>query len=284
MKNVFAVKYNKKELATSPDGVHFISKTIDEQQKSVIDEFDAKVRKVNSSAALPAWLNTLSYISLFVSIVLIISLLTVLQEKSITQAFNDAIWIFIILPVAFAVWLGIKFYRRHRFNKVKNSDSAKNLQGEAEEIIKDSKYLLGIPEDAYRVDTLHYFYTEKDGVNKLKPIGGSQYFNLEMYLFGDEEHFYLSDLSRLFKFSRNEVQNLIVINKTISIDLWNKEDPISSPKYQVYKIKSNSTGALYVSRYLILTFKNNDEDYEIRFPIYEKEALESVLNIKVPLE
>lgn len=281
MKNVFAVKYNKKETHTTPDGVHFVSKKLSDKEKKVIDEFDEKVKKINASAGLPLWMNIVSYVALFISIVLIISLLTILQEKTLEDAFNAGMWMFIVLPLAILIWAFTKIYKKYLTNKIRSSAEVNNLQGEAEKIIRDAKEILGIPETAYRVDTLHYFYEEKGGEIRRKAIGGSQYFNVEMYLYKDEENFYLADLSRVFKIPLKSISGLTPVNKVVSIDLWNKDEAINSQKYSMYKLKTNSTGAIFVRQTLVLSFKIGEEGYEIFFPSYERESLEKVLEIKV---
>lgn len=287
MKNIFGVKYEKKQPQSSTDGACFVVRQIDESQNQNIKAFDDKIKQINSKAKLPLWLTISSHALLFISIVLIISILTVLQEEgvSLSAAFTKAPWMFIILPISFLGWVATKIYKRFLSQKVKNSGEVANLKDEAEQIIKQSKSQLAIPSDAHKVDTFHFFYQDKNGRDVIKSVGGANYFNVEMFLYKDQQNFYLADLALAYCFPLASITSLVRIRKTVSFDIWNKKEAITAANYQSYKIKANSFGALFINEYLVLTLKVNQDNYSILFPIYEQEVIEKVLEIKAePLE
>jgi hypothetical protein len=282
MKNVFAVKHQKTPGVSLPDGQGFITKKVTEEQLALIDTFDDKVRAINNKTKLPIWLLIIYYIMIFISIASILGIVGGIEDVSLAVAFQRGPLFFILLPISLAIWIALALYKRYMTKKVTNSQELKDLQAEAVHIINDSKAQLGIPLDAIKIDTLHYFYDEKNGNVKPKTYGSAQYFNMEMHAFSDQEAFYLGDLTRLFRFPLSDLKSIIQIDKPIGMDNWNKPESINSPHYSEYKIKANSTGALFFKPYFVLILKDQDnEDFSIIFPAYEKEALEKVTGLKI---
>lgn len=282
MKNVFAVKHPKNAEVTLPDGQGFITKKITDDQLHLIDKFDGKVKAINNKTKLPIWLLVIYYSMIFISIASILGIVGGIEDVSLQVAFQRGPLFFILLPVSLIVWIALALYKRYMTKKVTNSQELKDLQTEAIRIIDESKSQLGIPLDAIKIDTLHYFYDEKKGNIKPKTYGSAQYFNIEMHAFSDQEAFYLGDLTRLFRFPLNRLKSIIQIDKLIGMDNWNKPESINSPHYSEYRIKANSTGALFFKPYFVLILKDqNNEDFSIIFPSYEKEALEEITGLKI---
>ena len=281
MKNIFAVRYQKDGKLTQPDGAHFIINHIDESQNDLIGEFDGKIKKINDQIKLPIWLLIIYYVMIFVSIAFILGIIGALQEVDLATAFARGPYLFIGLPVALFAWGGIALYKRARTRKITQGDDVKNLQKEAEQIILDSRHQLGIPDEALKVDTLHYFYEEKDGKTRVKQGLGAQYFNLEMNAYVDGKNFYLGDLTRVFAFPLDSLVGLRVVNKTISIDNWNKKEPFNGPLYAEHKIKTNSNGILFIRTHYVLSIKIGEQDYEIFFPGYEGKSLAQLISLPI---
>ncbi len=278
MINIFAIKYEKDGTPT-PDGARFIHKQIDERQSAMIDEFDVKIKAVNAKVKLPLWLQIVYYAMIFLSIAFVLGVIGGLQEMSLEAAYQSTPWLFISLPITLLTWLGIALYKHIRTKRVTQGDEVKQLQAEAEQIIDDSKRLLGTPLDAPKIDTLHYFYEQKDGKIRLKRGLGSQYFNIEMQMYSDDDNLYLADLTRVFSFKKDSLKHLQEINETITMDIWNKKESAQSSTYAKYHIKSNSTGAIYVRPFYQLTLEVNQQEYSIFFPSYELETLKRMTGL-----
>lgn len=280
MKNVFAVKYQKSQTNASPDGDVFITRTIDTHQKDLIDCFDNKVKELNDKVKLPIWLLIIYYALIFISIAAILGIVGGIEDVTLQEAFNKAPWLFILLPITFAGWIGIALYKRYKTRSVTKGEELKNLQAEALEIIEQSKAQLGIPSEAIKMDTLHYFYDEKDGKVRTKTYGSAQYFNVEMHAYVDQEHFYLADLSRVFSFSLSNIKKILIVNQAVGMDIWNKKEPINSPTYSEYRLKTNSTGAIFLKPYLLVIVNDAEHgEYSIMIPGYEKETLEKLTGV-----
>lgn len=284
MKNIFAIRFQKGQTNTTPDGAHFIVNQIDEQQNALIDEFDQKIKAINEKVKLPLWLLIIYYVMIFISIAFILGIFGALQEVELSTAFARAPYLFIGLPVALVSWAAITFYKRTKTKKITQSDEVKSLQAEAEKIIIDSRHQLGIPDDATKVDTLHFFYEEKDGRIKIRQGIGAQYFNIEMNAYVDDKNFYLADLSRVFAFNKESLVGIKEVKKLISVDNWNKKEPFNSPTYAEYKIKTNSTGALFIRPYYVLMIKNGEIENEIFFPAYERDHLVRLTGLVIESE
>jgi len=281
MKNIFAVRYQKEAEKVHPDGEHFITRRIDEQQSTDIDEFDHKIKALNSKVKLPIWLLVIYYVMMFLSVTFIMAIIGALQEVNLTTSFTRAPWIYIALPFTILGWAAIAIYKRTNTKKVTQGSEVKDLQKEAEQIIQNSREQLGIPDSAHKVDTLHYFYEEKDGKMKMRQGLGAQYFNIEMNAYIDEDNFYLADLTRVFTFSKKDLVSLSKIKKTVSMDVWNKKETFNSSKYIEFRIKTNSTGSLFIRSYYELILKHNDEQFSVLFPAYEGQIIQELTALSI---
>jgi len=282
MRNIFAVKYEKNQVGPAHlDGEHFIVKEIDEAQSALIEGFDKKIKTVNRQVKLPIFILIIYYAAMFLSVAFVLGIIGALQEVDLATAFARGPMLFIGLPFTLIIWAGIAIYKRTRARKLTESEEVKTLQAEAEKIIADSRLQLGIGEDAIKIDTLHFFYEEKDGKKKLKHGLGAQYFNIEMNVYVDDQNFYLADLARVFAFPLSSLKTLTELKNTVSMDIWNKKVPYNSSEYADYKLKTNSMGAIFLRQHYRLTLEINGEEYTILFPPYELKTLTDLTGLNV---
>ena len=175
--------------------------------------------------------------------------------------------------------LGLFFYTGKRLHKnlekpTTQSDLAEVLRSE-EEIRRE----LGIPEDYDTVDVLLFPY-KKPADNEPDPEPKSPCLNYSMALFKDETNLYLADMQQKFAFPLKSLTRIRTINRSISLEKWNKPEAFSESKTaRINNLKVTFSGKIKIPHYHILEAEIDGEIYGIYFPNYECPTFETVTRI-----
>ncbi len=133
---------------------------------------------------------------------------------------------------------------------------------------------MGVPDENKLVDVFLSYYKPKKGkeTNALFVT----FTNVELQIYRDESNFYVADLESLVAIPLSSFTGIYKVNKRVTFDGWNKEEPTNSPKYKPYNIMRCSVG-LTIKPYYSIHFNIDGDEYEILIPNYELDNFIEVL-------
>lgn len=276
MKNLFGidVKDDKKVYSL------FETKKVSEELVKKTEENFIEIEKSDKAASLPLYLNVIFYICLYGFLILTLSLINALKDKSFSELLKNNL-LLLIITVALGIGALLLFViRRMKNKKVINSDEFKETIEESNDIYNECMEYLGVPSEAPSVDAFVYLYKVKK--DKTVPaINLCKYFVQEFRIYKDENNLCLADCESVLSLPLDSFKKIELIDKKVSFMNWNKAEQPNKGEYKQYKITTNNYGVNFIKPYYRIEFEYNFENYEFFVPVYDIKPFEEIINLSI---
>lgn len=280
MKNVFGLNLSSGKEALSSrdmDGANFIVKELGEKEVAALTELETNLEQQRKKFELPFFFSVLKYICIICGMILLAG--TFRAQTSFKEGFANAPYIYIAIPIVFGIAIILFIIETVKRKKYSKSPEFENQIQEIERVSKMAKDYLGIPNDSLPVDVLLFEYKEKDG--KITPYRKMYtHVPIEMFLFRDESSIFLADHATVLSFNIDDIKSIDKVDKKVILSNWNKEEGFRSAKYAEYGIASDKMGVLHIKYHYSIKIENENGNFEILIPPYEKSNFSDILNIE----
>lgn len=142
-----------------------------------------------------------------------------------------------------------------------------------EELDKECRRTLNVPDNAQKTDILTYFLKRKNGVLKRK--GSKSYKNTEMWIFKEDDKLCFFCGTYVLSVPISSIRQIVCVRKKATLDSWNKETPYNKGEYKKFKVRFVDY-AYRVNAYYSLQFSLFNEEFEILIPNYD---IQTVFNL-----
>ena len=279
MKPIFCTDITVNKNNTVINGTEFITGSIPEEKRAMMDEHALELQRAINGAKLPGWMVMLRSVAGFAALIMAMNLMQVAMEKGFSAIFaNDQITGTIICLGAAAIWFYLNRESRARMQRLENDPELKKKNAELEVEIAMLMHEMGVPADARSMDVLVFNYKMKDGV--AVPVSPmmlpSVLMNFECKAFVKDGFFCLADSDNVYSFDRDSLTLRRVDNK-ITIYSWNKADAPTDAKYRECGITVGKMGMASMSYHYILEIVRDGETFGLYIPGYEAETLRELL-------
>ena len=269
MKYFFGIDTTDKTKESRMDGVTFISRRLPQSQQRALDDLRDKLAVMEKKARLPLALSILKTVGMLLAMLIFVSLLRSLGKVTFSQAYENAPWVFWSGGIGAAVWAVLALVDYLMGKRVKGTEEYQYIVGQVERILASTYDLLGVPQSAIPVDVLSMQYSCKDGKMKRATMRMTDYINLEMKVFADEEALYLADVETVYAVARTDLAVIRKVNKRVSIPGWNKPVAYNKGMFKEYKLTANKYGHIFMKPYYQLVIRRDGQEYALEFPPYE---------------
>ena len=280
MKPFFGIDltYDKKNEAVN--GKEFLVQTPSTALSQALDHSIEEASTETGKAKLPLPLTILQYGCGLAAMIIFVGILR--ADVTITQAYENAAWIFWLLGGCALVWLVLTLAEKAKASKVlateECSQSISHLEGVYDAIFAELK----IPEQAREVDLLQFYYKAKGDTVKpvTKGMMTTAYMNPIFRVYADPENLYISNLEGKYAIPQASILGIRTVKKHIRITEWNKDVPVNKGMYKQYKLGIDQYGCVHCQCYHIMEVQHNDAVYGFYIPSYELPVFEALTGKK----
>lgn len=269
MKIFFGVDITTNKKNERMDGEDFIVDRVSEAQEKVLDQNGEALTELQKKANLPLPLRILYYLSGFITLCFVVGIIRGLGEVTLQEAFQNAPWIFYLVPISAIVWGLLALARRKYQKKFEESPEVEQAAKKAQALNQQSYDALGVPEDAVTVDVLCSRYAIKKDEPVNRPFGPYTFIATELKMYVEDDSLLLADVHQKFSIPLSSLVGIRTINKPVTMPVWNKDIPIDQPPYNSYSITVNQNGIRF-QPYCALHIRDDyGKEYDLYFPCYE---------------
>ncbi len=282
MKPIFCTDITVNKNNTEINGKEFISRSIPEEKREVMDERASKLQNKLVSAQTPGWMVTVRSIAGFAALIMAMNLFSVAMENGFSAIFGENhITGTIICLGAIAVWFYLSREAKNRKKQAEADPEIKRISAELEVDIAMMMHEMGVPDDAKSMDILVFNYKVKDGeVIPVAPMMIPNVFmNFECKIFDGGDSVCLADGDSVYSFKRSEIKGISKVDTKITVYSWNKEEAISDPKFAPYSISTNKMGMVTCPYYYLVEIERGGEVHGLYIPCYEAETIRNIFGI-----
>ncbi len=285
MKPIFGIDCTENKKNDEMNLEQFLVQRPSSVMKQALDSAIESARNTDKQSKLPRVLTIAQWLcgaAAVLTIGGIVKALTKPDGPSISQAYNNAGFLFWIAGGCLILWTILKLLGMRKAKQVWEGEDAARMGAHLETAISGIYSELGVPEQAAEVDILTYYYKLKgeDAKPILKGMNNTCYLHLSFKLFSDGEKLYFANLDGKYSIPKSALGKLHKIDKRIAVINWTKDEEHTEGRYSAYKIKIDNNGYVYYKPYYKLELLLNGEPWCIEFPCYELPAFESVTGLK----
>lgn len=225
---------------------------------------------------LPLPLRIVQGICGFTGTLIAVGLLRGLGEVTITQAYENAPWLFWAGGGCLLVWAILKLLSSRKANAVLGTEESAHALSSLEGIQNAIYTELSIPANAREVDLLSFFYKRKGDEIKVceKGMQLASHLNPVFRVWADAENLYIANLEGKYAFPLSDICSIRTVKKHITLAGWNKDAPINKGFFKQFKLTSDQYGRIHCHHYHILEVRRNGELWDVYFPSYELPVFE----------
>ncbi|MBE6634026.1 MAG: hypothetical protein E7620_06765 [Ruminococcaceae bacterium] len=277
MKPVFGIDVTHSKANQDFNSAPFVAAAPSEVNIREYDRCQEGLEKLVKKSTLPLWAMLAKYIvGGFGVTVVLIFLANGFQLGFATVWGNAPALIvsgFLCLLLGAALWIYERVIRR----SAENSNAAEQLNRDMERLLPAIRADLQVPENACELDILIYRYKEKNG--EAAPVSYPlANFQISAFLTGNR--LCLADVEHRYEFPLEELKRLRAVDKRVLLSGWNKPISPMDPLYKPHKLSVTHAGLISCRGYLALELERDGTAYEIRFPAYERAAVETLTELK----
>jgi hypothetical protein len=265
------------------DGEDFVAQYVSESQEKALDQNGKDMMALQNKANLPLPLRALRYMSAFVFLCFTVGIVRGLGKVTLAEAFRNAPWIFVILPIAAAAWIVLSLLQRKRHQAFDASPEVKAAIVRSQALNQRSYESLGVPADALTADVLCSRYVIKKDTPVNRPFGPYTFIATEIKMYVEGELLMLVDLHQRFSIPLSSLTGLRVIQKPVTLPIWNKEAPIDQEPYKDYALTVNQNGVHFKYYHALCITREDGVQYELYFPPYEIIPFEALTGLHAPI-
>lgn len=285
MKPFFGIDLTKDKKNEEINGVEFLVSKPSAAMTQSFERSSEKAEETIEQSKLPLPLRIGQWICGAVGALVAIGIIRGLGRDdgvSLTQAYQNAPWLFWLGGGCLLVWIILKIMSAQKEKTVLQTDESTHVLANLEGVCDAIYTELSVPSDAKEVDILSFYYKQKeDGIKVCeKALQMAPYLNPIFKVFVDEQNLYLANLEGKYAFPLACFKTIRFIKKRIRIISWNKDEKYNKGIYKQYKLTGDDYGCIHCKHYYILEFDYNDELWGIYIPCYELPIFEELTGLK----
>lgn len=282
MKPIWAINLTENKKNEEMNGQEFLAATPSAALTQALNRSEEKADATTEKAKLPFAFRLVQNICGLLGGICVVGLLRGMREVTVTQAYENAPWIFWVGGACLAVYGILKLIGMQKEKTVMSTEESaqtfSNLEGVANAVYAE----LAVPQNAREVDVFTFYYKEKDGKIKVceKGMQMAPYLNPVFSAFADENALYLANLEGKYAFLRSACVAIHTVKKHIRVASWNKSISLNKGIYKPYKLTTDQYGCVHCQYYHILELRHNGESWGLYFPCYELPTFEALTGLK----
>lgn len=257
-----------------------LSKQTDDYKKEQLEHALEDLKEEEKAFVLPKTLKVVKVISFFLSLIIFGGIISSIGDVTLTEAYDNAPYLFFISPVVFIIWLSIFLYEKNKSNRAAEDQILQNKNQMAITLAEDIFEDLNVPNSAIKMDVLGFKYMNREGKLKILPIGITTHINSEKRVYVENDTLYFADVDKVIAIPIHSIENIQKVKKRAVVPFWNKEIPYNRKPYKSYKIRVNQFGQFFI-HYGIMNIKDNGVQYMLYLPDYEIDELKKMVDIQV---
>ncbi|MBQ4093129.1 MAG: hypothetical protein IJC82_07460 [Firmicutes bacterium] len=244
---------------------------ISEETKSNLDLIKEKYNEIGKSARMPLGLRIIKILAFFCVFVVAAAVIT--TDDPILKV---APMIFVCGGICLIVWLFLTLYETVLDRRAFRTEAAMELEVRSKEAMTQIEKDLAIPEGAQSIDILCYDYIiNKDG-KEIDINNGCNYQNREFRIFCEENNVCFANKEYVLSIPKEEIGEIIRINKKITIPTWHKAEKYNAKKYKEQGV-SASNGCLVIRPYYSVQVNENQN---ILIPGFDMDLFLDIVGLK----
>lgn len=267
------------------NGAEFIVESTSSGQAKALENETENAEELLKKSKLPLPLRIVEWVCGILAAVVVADLLRATTDEdavTLTEAYNNAAWIFWMGGISLLVWAVLALIERNHAKKVLESDENSQVSSQLDRLTDNIYEELGVPEGAVDVDLLTFRYKRKKDktVPKEQGLSMTAYFNPEMKAYVEDDRLCLVDLEHKYAFERSELTAIRTVKKSIALPSWNKDVHPTEGHFKQYKMTVDQYAQTHLKPYHILELRHNGEEWGIYFPCYELPTFEALTGLK----
>lgn len=237
------------------------------------DALEAAEAEYGRLSSLPKWLLYVKKLIGYASAVFLLSFISSAFEQNPNTnhrivSLDELLGIILLL-----VWIALTCFDLQKTKDVITSDEFLASKRQAADLEQAARLDLGVPEDAAEMDVLCSRYRWKYGEMVCADSSIIWYYgNISMHAWQENGCFCLADLTMRFDIPLSDIRTIERVKKGYDFSAWNKPEPYKAEKYKPYRVHVVN-GNLSVYGYISMVVLLQEEDYEIRLPVWEADTL-----------
>lgn len=267
MKSLFSMDVEKNE----PYGKEFILRETDFELTQKSDQSLDTLNDFEKKSDVPVLYTIIQYL-LFLSFYFLAAFIKKCIDDGFTVAYKTTTEFFYIGTIGFAAWLAMTVYKKIRYKKVVESTEVNDFINDVKELNNTIRESLLIPENSASVDVLCRSFKLKNGKKKSANLF-YDCLNFSFWVFIEGDNLCFADTSSVYGIPLDSFTRIDLINKSVMVPQWNKDEPIKDEKYKKY-VKVNGGGIYFIKPHYSLRFNDSyGEEWEVLIPAYEIEVI-----------
>ncbi len=285
MKNIFGINVTQDKKNTDYDGKVFVTKGIDNGLSNSLDDIEVEYSKMIKNGQMPLWLGLFYFISWGYVLIFILGNIRAVTDSNLTfkQAYHNAPALYYLALFFLISFIILFIFKKKKMKNAIQSDEFKNLETSLNQMINEANEQLEIPENAEEIDVFSFKYIiDKNGKRKIKnnSINLYDYQNFVVKIYATDEKFYLYDLKSRYEIPLTAFKEIKRIKKLSTLTTWNKEEPINSKQYKIFKVYANSNGMITCRYYYSILIEDIYGEYELLVPPYDIEKIANMIHLE----
>lgn len=249
----------------------FVTKRISDEAKKLYMESEADVEEVTEKTHTSQgfyWVQA----GLFIGCAVFLSL-SHGDENSLFRYISNAFLLSLIL-----YWE----YHRVRKHRALHGASAQRLKERNHTIQQMAKEKLEYPEKYYAMDLMEFVYETEilDGQTREISYVSGDYSNSQMAVYVTEEKLCIASCYEKLEIPLEAICGITEVEEECTLNRWNKPAAYNSDRYLSYGIREDKDGNIVIHSYCVIHIQNEDEEYGILIPAYERARMEKLLSVE----
>lgn len=294
MKNLFSIDKSTDKVSGELDSCPFIIRTVSEelsrQYKDVSDKLfsdrNDKRAGLDAETKRDIWKDAVFTLCVY-SIVIAVVLVPILFFPQVFSGpYSTAIFIAdMVIVIGTMIFINIRNAKKRKSSVQKSTvidkEELEASFADFEDLNRLARAELEIPKRAQELEVFPFAY-RKNAKGVIRPADKKGHFdNMPILVWRERDDIYLSDSKHVLSFSRKEIVGKTVYPDSYIIDMWLKEEPVTSEKYAVYHIKKYGLLSCKAKGYYGFVIRRTGvEPYELLVPSYDLPTLELVGGIE----
>lgn len=277
MKNIF--DYN---ITTElHDGNIFYSRRISKELEEKIDANFIEYFETEEQYMPPVIVKILELLCMIVACGGVLGVTRAFKDDagSLSQAFSNAPWFFIIIVIAIVALVVIHVHDMKSKAAFAEQVEAQGTMAEMNDLANLAEEELGLPADRFEMETYCHQYEMKDGKKKVQDK--DFWMNNFLDAYEKDECLCFFDGRQEFSIPFEAIKTVEVEKKRMRIMEWLKDEDYKDRKFKEYKIVETNVGLVIPEHYQI-SIVHDGQQFEIIVPNYEEEAMRKIVEMIKP--
>lgn len=252
--------------------------------KQIHNDSVAQATATVQKAKLPLAVRIIGWVCGAAAVVLLGSILRLLKSEAMAFdiVYQNSPWLFWVAGICLLAWFVIRFLEKQKAKTSLQSDESMQKLSHLEASTKSVYAQMNIPDDAFDVDILCFYYkTDENGVKVCeKPMQLFSHFNCSLKIFKDEGCLYIGSMEGKYGIALSSLNRIRTIAKKARFSDWYKDEPFNAGIYKPYKMTKDQFGCIHSKPYYVLEFEHDGQLWGVYFPCYELPLFEELTGLK----